>query len=207
MSTLADRVESLLRSHPAVADATVTGATVTGATVTGATVTDATVTDATMTADAAALLKSALRSDSTVVVAPVSFLSGPEVRELLRAVLPAGEVPARVAIVGALPRQSDGSLDHGQLQQALDTMGEAIYRFEPPRDELEHRVAALWREILDRDEVGATDDFLDVGGDSMSGVELVNRVDELFGVSVELDEVFQSTTVRGLAEAIRARQA
>jgi len=141
-----------------------------------------------------------------VVVAPVGFLNGPEVREILRAGLPAGEVPARVAVLDELPRQPDGRLDPAELDRRLATLPGGVYQFEPAGDELEERLVALWMELLGRPEVGVTDDFIDVGGDSMSGVELVNRVDELFGVQLELDEVFQNTTVRGLAAAIRAQQ-
>ena len=116
------------------------------------------------------------------------------------------EVPARVAVLDELPRQSGGDLDAAELHRRVDNLPGGVYQFEPAGDELEERLVALWLELLGRPEVGATDDFIDVGGDSMSGVELVNRVDELFGVQLELDEVFQNTTVRGLAAAIRAQQ-
>lgn len=141
-----------------------------------------------------------------VAVAPVGFLNGPEVREILRAVLAPAEVPARVAVLDELPRRPDGDLDAAELHRRVANLPGGVYQYEPAGDELEHQLVALWMELLGRPEVGATDDFIDVGGDSMSGVELVNRVDELFGVQLDLDEVFQNTTVRGLAAAIRAQQ-
>ena len=135
--------------------------------------------------------------DGTVVVVPVGFLTGPEVREILRAELTAEATPTRFAIVARIPRGPDGRPDPAALP--------ALYRFEPPGDEAEHRLAGLCCRILGVTEIGVLDDFIEAGGDSLTAVDLVNAVHAEFGVELSLEDVFEQGTVRALAGLIRAR--
>ncbi|NRQ32610.1 amino acid adenylation domain-containing protein [Nonomuraea sp. NN258] len=68
-----------------------------------------------------------------------------------------------------------------------------------PATATEHLVAGVWREVLGRDAVGATDNFFDVGGTSLTLVIVQDRLAELTGRRLPVVELFQHTTVRALA--------
>ncbi|MFE3450376.1 amino acid adenylation domain-containing protein [Nonomuraea sp. NPDC059194] len=68
-----------------------------------------------------------------------------------------------------------------------------------PATATEHLVASVWREVLGRDAVGATDNFFDVGGTSLSLVVVQDRLAELTGRRLSVVDLFQHTTVRALA--------
>jgi amino acid adenylation domain-containing protein len=76
--------------------------------------------------------------------------------------------------------------------------------WEPPQGKLEEEVAAIWAEVLDREEIGRHDSFFDRGGHSLLGVQIVSRVRKAFGVEIPLRALFEEPTVAGLARRIAA---
>ncbi len=74
------------------------------------------------------------------------------------------------------------------------------------------RFLTLLAEVFGLDELTPTDHFLDLGGDSLDAVIVMDRIDLEFGVRPELDLFFASENVRVLAErwwdmVVEARQA
>jgi len=68
-----------------------------------------------------------------------------------------------------------------------------------PRTPMEETVAAVWRELLQIDEVGLTDDFFVVGGHSMVAAQVVAELEERTGVPLELESFFDLAIVEEVA--------
>src|ERR1700752_2087402 len=75
----------------------------------------------------------------------------------------------------------------------------------PPRDPHEEAVAAIWRAVLDRRDIGVLDDFFDLDGSSLQAVEGGVRVRETWGVDVRARDFFAAPTIAALAAAVAAR--
>ncbi len=73
-----------------------------------------------------------------------------------------------------------------------------------PRDELEERLAAIWRYLLELDSVGVRDDFFDRGGHSLLAAEAVSRIRKQFGAALSLMQFFETPTIEGLAARLRS---
>jgi amino acid adenylation domain-containing protein len=138
------------------------------------------------------------------VVASGAGHDAKSIRRELATRLPAYMVPADYVFHESLPRTASGKVDPGALAQSA-AAGAAGDSFQPPRDELEKKVAAAFQEVLDCSPVGSADDFFLLGGDSLSATELQVRLVNLFGRNVP--NVFEETTVAGIAAAIRRRAA
>ncbi|GAA1400605.1 hypothetical protein GCM10009662_22460 [Catellatospora coxensis] len=69
----------------------------------------------------------------------------------------------------------------------------------PPATATEHAVAAVWCEVLGRDAVGATDNFFDSGGGSLSAVTVQQRLNRMLGRDLRVVDLFRYPTVRALA--------
>jgi amino acid adenylation domain-containing protein/FkbH-like protein len=71
---------------------------------------------------------------------------------------------------------------------------------------MEVAVAQVWAEVLGRDHVGATENFFDLGGDSLRAMEVISRLREELNVELPLIAFFEDPTVSHLAAAIRGLQ-
>jgi acyl carrier protein len=108
-----------------------------------------------------------------------------------------------VVVVDALPRDADGpALDE---VRALAGAGAAAAVFAEPANELEAEVRALWLRCLPVPRVGATDDFLDLGGDSIAALALVAELENAFGVGLDVFDLMDAATVRAQADLLAAR--
>jgi amino acid adenylation domain-containing protein len=74
-------------------------------------------------------------------------------------------------------------------------------RPEPPADEpadLIAEVTRTWREVLGSEDVSSSDSFFDLGGDSISALQVVNRVQALLDVEIDVLTVFEYETPEAL---------
>jgi acyl carrier protein len=72
---------------------------------------------------------------------------------------------------------------------------------------LVQEVAALWGELLDCHEVGADDDFFSLGGNSMAGIKIIDRVIQDYGVQLSVREFYLAQTPARVAELIEQGRA
>ncbi|GHJ43206.1 hypothetical protein Cs7R123_05480 [Catellatospora sp. TT07R-123] len=120
-------------------------------------------------------------------------------REFLRGVLPDYMVPAHVVVLDALPLSANGKVDRQALPApAADPSAD---RVELSTD-AQRAVAAIWAEVLGGPVPGAGDDFFDLGGDSLTGIQVMSRLRARFGIAAPLRLLFTHPTVAGLAEAV-----
>jgi amino acid adenylation domain-containing protein len=143
----------------------------------------------------------------TAFVTGTAPLDGAELTRRLRQELPDQMVPA-VVVLDRMPMNSNGKIDRRVL--ADSTAGpELAGPVQPsaPADEADPAsgdgalmagMAALWREILAVGQVGPDDDFIALGGQSIKALRLLARVDETFGVQLDLAEVLSDPTLRAV---------
>jgi len=81
-----------------------------------------------------------------------------------------------------------GSFDSGS------SIGHAV------ADELRDRVLSIYREVLGRASMSMDDDFFELGGDSLLGVQVASRVEEATRVEVPITFLFTKATPRELAD-------
>ena len=71
------------------------------------------------------------------------------------------------------------------------------------RNDVESTLITWWGELLGVDAVRAEDDFFDLGGDSLIGVQLFFRIKKTYGREFGLSTLFEARTIRLLAQLIR----
>jgi amino acid adenylation domain-containing protein len=125
-----------------------------------------------------------------------------ELRTFLRERLPEYMVPAVFTWMEALPRTSSGKLDRRALPEP--DAGADGAEHVPPKPGMEERLAAVWKDVLGVERIGAHDDFFDLGGQSILATRLVARLRGELGVDVPVAMLVQAPTIEAMARALAA---
>lgn len=67
---------------------------------------------------------------------------------------------------------------------------------------LVQEISALWGEYLNGREIGADDDFFALGGNSMIGIKIIDRVSQDYGVELSVRAFYLAQTPARVAELI-----
>jgi amino acid adenylation domain-containing protein len=132
--------------------------------------------------------------------------SPPDAASLRRALssrLPAALVPTAFVFLDALPRSPSGKLDRSALPEPSADRPALETAFREPDGGVEAAAAAAFREILGLGRVGADDDFFDLGGDSLSAVELLAALGRTLGAELSAADLLEAPTPAGLAGRAR----
>lgn len=136
-----------------------------------------------------------------VVPRDESAPSHTDLRASLRRTLPEYMIPAAFVSLRELPLTVNGKVDRRALPSPdFDAVAGATY-VEPRRD-IEKTIAGVWREILSLDKVGLHDNVFDLGGHSLHMIRARTRLEELFGLSLSMPDMFACPTVHALADFI-----
>ncbi|MBI6135787.1 MULTISPECIES: non-ribosomal peptide synthetase [Serratia] len=112
-------------------------------------------------------------------------------------VLPEYMVPALWVILPTLPYLTNGKVNRKALpapeqQPAVETAA---------LTEEEQRVAAVWRQVLQRDDIAPDAAFYSLGGDSMMAIRVRSALEKA-GYAVELTALYRNPSLRQLAKQL-----
>jgi amino acid adenylation domain-containing protein len=120
-----------------------------------------------------------------------------------RTKLPGYMVPADFHVHDALPRTPHGKIDRRAVAQLRPfEAGESESR-DQPRNAMEHVLAGVWREVLQKD-VGVHDDFFEIGGHSLHATQISARLRRQLGTDLSVRSLFELRTIARLAETLPA---
>jgi acyl-CoA synthetase (AMP-forming)/AMP-acid ligase II/thioesterase domain-containing protein len=117
------------------------------------------------------------------------------------------KIPRAMRIADELPHNSIGKLQRAGLAERFGlnddaaAIGERVYV--EPRDDLERRLVAIWKEILDVEPIGIRDDFFALGGYSLLGIRMLATIETELGENLPLTALSHSLTVEQLANLLR----
>lgn len=115
--------------------------------------------------------------------------------------LPEFMVPNQWVALDAFPLTPHGKVNHRALPGPTSERPELEDRYQAPRTPGEQLLAELWSMVLGTDRVGIGDNFFDLGGTSISVIQLSGACRRA-GVEISPRDVFEQPTVRG--QAVRA---
>jgi amino acid adenylation domain-containing protein len=151
---------------------------------------------------AVAILKNLPSGPSLVAFVSPDSLKSNELLAALGKTLPAFMLPKHICPVGEIPRNANGKIDRQALARIPIELGRC--NAGEPAGDLEEALLGLWRRVLRRVDLGVLDQFSDMGGDSLSGVELLAEIESATGVKLPLQSLLQHGCVREIARLIES---
>lgn len=110
------------------------------------------------------------------------------------------KVPSKLIFVDEIPKGPTGKLQRIGLGEKL--AAKLKTDFVAPRNEIEEALAGIWKEVLNRGQVGIYDNYFYLGGDSLLAVKTVSRIRDAFGIEFPLGGIFRGPTVAEQAAVI-----
>lgn len=123
-----------------------------------------------------------------------------ELRDFLQGRMPAYMVPSHFVPLAEFPLTANGKVDRRALP--APNVSPKPEGAAPPRTSTETLLAGIWREILERDEVGINDNFFRLGGHSLLATQVVSRLSQALKVEIPVRMIFEAPTIAALARAI-----
>ncbi len=170
-------IETVLRRHPAIADAAVMAREDTPG-----------------------------RKQLAAYTVPAAGTAAPDPADLrgwLTNTLPDYMIPATFTALDALPLTPNGKLDRDALPHP--GIPAPAVGYVAPRTPAEQVVAAIWADVLGTGQVGIHDNFFELGGDSLRSLGVVAQARAAFDVALTPRDVLVTRSVAALAELIQEK--
>jgi amino acid adenylation domain-containing protein len=106
-------------------------------------------------------------------------------REHVRKILPAYMVPQNFVLLESIPRLPNGKINRAALPRPAETVQpKASVVHTPPTTETEKMLAEVWANLLKISDINADDNFFDIGGHSLLGMQAIVTMETRTGKRV-----------------------
>lgn len=121
-------------------------------------------------------------------------------RQHLSAKLPKYMVPNYFVCLEKLPMTPSGKIDRKNLP--LPHFAAQATEYVPPETETEQQLSAIWSELLHMEQVGRTDDFFELGGDSLMAISVLSKIKSVFHIELSIRDVMENPVLERLSDVI-----
>lgn len=122
-------------------------------------------------------------------------------RMFLQKYLPDYMIPAKFVQLDQLPTTLNGKVDLKKLKthEVTFTSSNDIIL---PKNEIEEKLANIWKETLKLAEVSTTDNFYELGGDSIKIMQILGKIQHEFKQKIDVSEFSDHPTIASLAKLL-----
>jgi amino acid adenylation domain-containing protein len=137
----------------------------------------------------------------------VTSVSRDTITNDIQSFLPSYMIPTIFVNLQEFPLTPNGKIDRNALPApdiGDDTSNTEEYAH--PKTDLEISLSAAWQKVLNLNSVGLTDDFFELGGDSLLAFTLVMEMERATGFVIDLSSVFNTPTIAQLIKTLGSRE-
>jgi acyl carrier protein len=103
-----------------------------------------------------------------------------------------------------LPLTPNGKIDRRALPAPPRTRPPLAGPPAPPRTRIEAEVQRVWADVLELDDLGVDDNFVELGGTSLVAGRIATLVSERFGIEIPVRALLDAPTVSEMAVVVTA---
>ena len=137
---------------------------------------------------------------TAVILAPIANITDLDLRSYAFDRLPDFKVPSRVIILDQIPKGPTGKLQRIGLAEKLASQMTVDYT--AARNNTEAKLTRVWEKVLGIEKVGVFDNFFFIGGDSLSAIQVVVEIKDIFSLELSTNFIFKYPTIAQLAKYI-----
>jgi polyketide synthase PksN len=125
-----------------------------------------------------------------------------QLRAYLKPKLPEYMLPSFFIEIAQMPLTPNGKHDRKALANHPVSTPKTVEPGAKPHFATVEKVLNIWKEVLNRNDIGVEDGFFDVGGDSFLAVTVAQRIKDSFECDFNVTELFQYTNVKEISNYI-----
>ena len=129
-------------------------------------------------------------------------LESKDIRLFLQNELPFYMIPSSYIFLTSLPQNTSGKVDTKKLIELAGNNLENEQNFVEAKTDTEKGLLKIWQETLKREKIGITDNFFEIGGNSISAVQIISKIHFEFGIKIELKTIFSGSTIKEISDEI-----
>lgn len=104
--------------------------------------------------------------------------------------------------VDTIPLLENGDFDITALKSQVSGAISSNSEISKQVSDTEKKLIDIWKELLGTSNITPTDNFFDLGGNSLLTTQLISRLNDQYSISLKIKNVFQFSTIEGLARYI-----
>lgn len=124
-----------------------------------------------------------------------------ELRRYLSKTLPDYMIPSYFVQLQEMPLTPSKKIDKKRLPEPTQVIDFSM-QYIAPDNEIEKALVEIWKKVLGLTRIGVTDNFFDLGGNSLKATSMISTIKKEMHVDVPLREVFLAPSIKELAEYI-----
>ena len=131
---------------------------------------------------------------------PMEAVSGNELKSFLMHKLPEYMVPSTFVLLAKMPLTNSGILDKHQLPNPVLTHVKSSKSEEI--NTMETKILKLWKRILKTDDIDITQNFFDVGGNSLLAIEFISSLKDEENITMNIMTIMQYPNIKSLSKLL-----
>nr|WED70229.1 AMP-binding protein [Pectobacterium colocasium] len=135
----------------------------------------------------------------TAYVCGITDAHQTEVKAALQKKLPDYMQPERWVWLEAMPLTASGKINYAALPLPSAEKRESLHT---PENQRERDLHDIYRDILQNDAIDTQESFFTLGGNSLSALKLILNINQHFGTSLSLGQLFENSSIAQLARVI-----
>ncbi|OOM76199.1 tyrocidine synthase 3 [Clostridium puniceum] len=128
-------------------------------------------------------------------------VSSKEIKEFLKEELPNYMIPSYIMQLEKFDLNCNGKIDKKALPSP--DLSQKEVEFIKSRSEIELKLENIWCQIFNIKEISIKDNFFDLGGNSLTAVNLVSKIHKEFKTKIVVTDVFNKPSIEELAEWLK----
>ena len=114
-------------------------------------------------------------------------------------------IPAYITILAQIPLTVNGKVDKNKLSKP-NRAGQLMKNGRKLETELEKKIIAILKDILDLEEIGLDDNYFELGGHSLNAIQVISLLKKECQVAISLQEFFENPTALELARLVEDKE-
>ncbi len=128
-----------------------------------------------------------------------------QLRTALESFLPAHMIPSSFLMMESLPLNANGKVDRSLLPAPVPPPSKAASGAPPVKEGMEEIISSVWKKMLGVEHLAPTDNFFDLGGDSILLVEVHAELQQTLNRKFSVTDLFQFPSIRALSNYLNGQ--